>query len=822
MSSKGQLFGSKAARILLAAFSTATLATAAAAHEGDHWPVAGEKLRLSWGNSGGKFSFKTKKQISINPVSLAENPMVEGGTLIVRGLGGTPESTELIYLDPDLWSQIGSVDDPKGWEYRGTPYSGQGVSKIQIKTGKTDGSLQIQAKGYDWPFLVTSAHDPIEIVLAIGEFAYCAEFSTERQAEFKSNEPADIRAQYSLAPSECPAVCGNGILEIGEECDDGNDFDNDTCTNACLGCNPADADFATTYEGIQELIFDSPTYNCTNAACHGADAASAAGNLDLRAGTSHAGMLNVDSNIDPGIKRVFPGDQDLSMLYLKLAEKTLGTVDAPGTSMPQSAPALTVEHLEAIRMWIRGGAPETGVVEGTAELLESCLPPPTPLDIPQPPIPDPSAGTQFAMPAYDLLSGQEVEGCVASYYDVSATVPPSDIVDCPYTCDAGNQRGQLCDPMAATPCTAPGACVQMFLGTNPGGQCFSYRGNELYQDAQSHHSIVHIYPGAANWNDAGWGSWRCYGGPTPDAACDPTTADPCGTASGGVCGGHFHAGVACLDTLTEDWGSADFNTSDAPQFSGSQETTANFNFPPGVYSVLPVKGLIVWNSHAFNLTNQDTEMESWINIGYTSLRTWPAQGLFDSQWIFTQNVPPFERREYCATHTFAEGTHLFQLTSHTHKRGVRWRYYDAPQTPCSAPGGTTNPACVPSGSLLDGYESYDYSDPLTLHFDPPKVFSGSVADRTIKFCSLFDNGFTDPQDVKKQSTSPVPTGNLIIGGPCNDSVTFCLEGTNQGAPCNGNDAVCTGGGTCDACTLLGGVTTEDEMYISIGTFYIDP
>ena len=28
-------------------------------------------------------------------------------------------------------------------------------------------------------------------------------------------------------------ICGNSIVELGEECDDGNEVDDDGCTNAC-------------------------------------------------------------------------------------------------------------------------------------------------------------------------------------------------------------------------------------------------------------------------------------------------------------------------------------------------------------------------------------------------------------------------------------------------------------------------------------------------------------------------------------------------------------------------------------------------------------
>lgn len=780
----------KAALFALGLSAGAMLATSAVAHDGDHWPIAGDQLKMTYSDNGSKtkFQFKAKKQVNLNGVSLGEDPTTEGATLIVRGSG---TSTGVIQLDPERWSRIGSESKPRGWKFKGSPYYTSGITKIQVKSSKNGGSLQIQAKGFYWPFDLTDSQDSIEIMLTIGEYGYCAAYAVE---EMTTNEAGEIKGQLSASPTGCPQVCGNGITEIGEECDDGNFEDSDTCTNECLGCNPSSAEYASTYEGIQDLIFDNPVYNCSNDTCHGASVQS--GGLDLRSGLSHSNLVNVASSIAPGTKRVFPGDQDLSLLYNKIAEKTLGTPDAPGTSMPAGTSAVvTGELLEALRLWIRGGASETGVVAGTAELLGSCLPPATPLDIPQPPIPDPAEGAQFPMPGYNLASQSEVEGCVASYYDVSATVPANMMVDCPGVFPGTNETGLNA------------------------GKCLSYRGNALFQDAQSHHSIIHIYQGAYDWDDSGWGGWKCYGGPTPNAACSPETANACG--NGGVCGSGFHFGVACIG----DWGPPDFGNVNviAPQFAGSQESTADQNYPEGVFSVLPLKGLIVWNSHAFNLTGTDAEMNAWLNMGYTDVRTWPAQGIFAAQNIFTQDVPPFEQREYCATYTFPDNSQLFQLSSHTHKRGVRWRYYQAPQTPCTSvgPGGSqANPACTPGSPGDIFYESYDYSDALTINYDTPVTYAGTVNDRTIKYCALYDNGFEDPLTVKTQSGSPTPTGNLPIGGPCADSLTACMGGVNKGALCNGIDANCPGS-TCDACPLRGGVTTEDEMFLALGNYYID-
>ena len=77
---------------------------------------------------------------------------------------------------------------------------------------------------------------------------------------------------------------------------------------------------------------------------------------------SHDSLVSVASSIDPGTMRIFPGDQDLSMLYMKLAAKTSGTSGVPGSPMPSNAETVSEDHLAALRLWIRAGAPEDGVV----------------------------------------------------------------------------------------------------------------------------------------------------------------------------------------------------------------------------------------------------------------------------------------------------------------------------------------------------------------------------------------------------------------------------------------------------------------------------
>jgi hypothetical protein len=82
-------------------------------------------------------------------------------------------------------------------------------------------------------------------------------------------------------------------------------------------------------------------------------------------------LVGVESTEVPGLLRVKAGDAELSFLYEKLAS---ATPQGFGSRMPLGGDPLTTQELEAVRLWIEGGAPETGTVDGTGELLGVCLP----------------------------------------------------------------------------------------------------------------------------------------------------------------------------------------------------------------------------------------------------------------------------------------------------------------------------------------------------------------------------------------------------------------------------------------------------------------
>jgi cysteine-rich repeat protein len=598
----------------------------------------------------------------------------------------------------------------------------------------------------------------------------------------------------------CPMpVCGNGMQELpAEECDDANDFEGDGCRADCVRTECAV--FPATYDLIQRAIFENRS--CTNDACHGN---AQSGGLDLRAGASYDNLVDVFSSIDPNRKRVEPGDPQRSLLYLKLAAKTfpeqypaeeLGI----GTPMPSgTVPGLSEDELEAVRLWIYAAASRSGTAPGAADHLHACSPAPRPIQI-KPLAPPPAGqGVQLHMPPWIVDAHSEHEVCFASYYDVTDQVPAE------------------------------------LLG--PDGQSFCYKTEQLRQDPLSHHLIINRYVGEFGPDHPGWGEFRCVGGPRHGEPCVATERGACGT--GFECATAPIVRVGCSGVGPPDPGP------NASPFAGAQETNATSEFPDGAVRCVPLKGMVMWNSHAFNLTDRPGKLEAWVNFTFArpEERLHYAEQIFNLSAIFKMLVPACQQQEVCNFQVMPQGSHLFELTSHMHQRGKRWRTFRGrfrcrgerdpfdQQVPCDPLNPTQcseGVACVdpddrdPMASLI--YTNFLFNDPVQLRFDPPLLFSGDQADRTLTYCALYDNGFTDPTTVKRQSTSPpTPFGTSTCQSP-----THCVTG-KACTPCNGTTAEqrnrsCdsspgAGDGLCDACTLTGGVTTEDEMFLLLGSFY---
>jgi hypothetical protein len=539
----------------------------------------------------------------------------------------------------------------------------------------------------------------------------------------------------------------------------GSDSSGDTTPKSC--------NYASTYDAIQATVFEAK--GCTASSCHG-DAMF--GDLDLRADASYDALIRQPSMIDPLIERVFPGDQDRSLLYHKLAAATEGTdLGSLGQPMPVGADPLTTDQLEAMRLWIRAGAPSDSIVGGTLELL-GCdgTFDPDPNKIDPLPAPDANEGVQFYAGAWPLDAEAEDEVCFASYYDVTDQVPAEYVVDC-------DEFGE-------------------------GRKCFAFRRNELAQDGQSHHSIINVYTPESDPNGGDWGPWECLGG-TPaitSVACIFYPHAPQDFGLGGGLGGSSGTEV---------------------QLSGAQESTFIDVPPAGVYSILPLKGFVSWNSHGFNLTKKTTTIEQWVNLTFApeSERQWPRHQIFEADDIFAMtSVAPFQKREICTTWTLPQYSKLLTLSSHMHVRGELFRIWLPPNEPCRAGNN-----CLPPESEAE-YESRIYDDPVYTYYDPPNGYaSAAVADRTFKACAVYDNGADNPLEVKRESTKPnTPACSFPLAFcGCVAEQRVCFGGDNQGEPCDGDDSVCGEGGLCDACPLRGGVTTDDEMFLPLGSFYVE-
>jgi len=811
----------------------------------------GDHVMLKAGSNpkNNEFTFRSAKD---QPPLLVNPDPTTTFRLLVRGGSNPADRSALVTLDPDRWKRSG-----KGWQYKSSRGKQGGVRIVKIKNGR----IKLKARGKLWQFTPDGQDEPVTVHIQIGNQWYCSSFGGTVQA----NDTREFKARDAGAPESCPMeMCGNGVQEVGEQCDDGNLVPNDGCANDCLVAACEGESYASTFEAIQSVVLDP--YGCTSGLCHGQYDGltgqpripgdpdfhesglvllpASAANLPAGAPQGLDGVLAYNHQalltLEPANNAFYDhfaveGDSKTSLVYQALYKKThcVGAVNPPPAcadlentvqAMPDSVTfGIDPLELEAIDIWLRAGAPFEGVVAQTAEKLNACLPPATPQKIDPPPAPPAGEGVQLISSAWALPEQSENEICFPIYYDLSNVVPVERQIDCPT-----DENGDVFGP------------------NNTGGKCFRWDRQFLLQDPQSHHSIIHIYTGAASVADESWGEWtKKPNDPLNEVeSCDPLDIDP-NLGFNPDCSGEPKRSAACLNYGPDDFGFGGFGgPGESPQFSGSQETHYEQNLYEGVYSILPLKGIVVFNSHAFNLTDTGTTMNQYLNLWFADeTDNLPAHQIFDAQEIFWTTpipippvpeafptVPPFETREFCGSYTLPDGANLFWLSSHTHRHGVRWRTWGPPNTPCV----NGDAACVPPPNddrLM--YYSTVYNDPIQLEIDPPLPFTGSEADRTFLFCGLYDNGSSPGSpSVKRASLSPDPPTvfGFPVGGPCPEAERACIspDPAKRGQLCSGQpepDRFCDStlgafDGLCDACPLRGGFTTEDEMFILLGNYFV--
>ncbi len=635
------------------------------------------------------------------------------------------------------------------------------------------------------------------------------------------------------------------------------------CAAAPLLAQECDETFDSTFDLIQEVIFENK--GCTSVTCHSGPLP--AGGLDLTAGNAYDNLIDqpVQSVVaGAGLKRVVPVNKGNSLLWLNLAAAVLPDQwRAPLQAMPIGGfPPLSFNELELVRMWIEYGATRRGVVPGTGDLVDACTGPPGRLEVE--PLPPPAAadGFQLRAPQQVLPPLSERETCFVSYYDARGKVPAESLT--------------------------------------AGGARFRYKRVEPRQDPLSHHAVVFIYEGHTPIDSPVWGAFACRGGAMDGTPCNPRNTTFCG--ADGVCGSPPIPSLACIGYGPGD---ASIGTGETSLFNTMASSAAETD---GIFTEAPVEGMLVWNSHAFNVSAEPAKLDIWVNILFARANEQRHQlrRFVDVSEISKMRPPPFGADEVCHHKVLDDGAQVLDITSHTHKRGKRFEVFEG-RFACAG-GPFSGAACTPFGpdanfpvsdlcagfpcqsrhtprvgdcnrdlevdiselitgvgialemrpladcprfdgngdgrlsigELIGGvdaalappmrdadesllYTTLSYADPLVLQFVPPRYFASRDAtaeERTLTFCALYDNGFIDPDDVKRRSTSPARSS-------CQP--THCAEG-RVGEPCSFGpvdmrDRLCdtasaAGDGFCDACPAGFGVTTDDEMFVLTGSFFI--
>jgi cysteine-rich repeat protein len=177
-----------------------------------------------------KVKFTAKRDANVD-LPLAANPTQVGATLEVMGDGAGDGATGELSLDADKWIGLGNPAGAKGWRYI-DPDSTAGIKKIVIKDGNSGGTITISGGKASWPYAVTQPQGTITLRFVVGTDVYCAEFSANALLE---NTAGTVKGKAAPAPLDCgtPTSCGDGAVQVPEECDDGDTDSGDGCSATC-------------------------------------------------------------------------------------------------------------------------------------------------------------------------------------------------------------------------------------------------------------------------------------------------------------------------------------------------------------------------------------------------------------------------------------------------------------------------------------------------------------------------------------------------------------------------------------------------------------
>ena len=247
-------------------------------------PLAGRSLRVepTEGGSRSLVVLKSAKTTALATTDPLPDPRIQETSILVRWSGGAPVRegrTERILLDPTKWSALGQPAGSRGWRYHDPSATRGGIRSISLRQTARSGSLRWTARGPGWDWPMTGPLASMDLDLQIGDQRLCSSFEADT-AETRINTTAGrLSARAMPGPAQCgSAVCGNGLVEGPESCDDGNLSETDLCSNDCLreqGPSPEDPAPGTT------LLFENNRLHLV-----GPSTALQPGRLEIEPGTA--------------------------------------------------------------------------------------------------------------------------------------------------------------------------------------------------------------------------------------------------------------------------------------------------------------------------------------------------------------------------------------------------------------------------------------------------------------------------------------------------------------------------------------------------------
>jgi cysteine-rich repeat protein len=163
------------------------------------------------------------------------------------------QTNPLVPLPCENWSVSGG-----GFRYSDKSGASGGVQKILYKLGK----LIIKVKGASYAPAIHGPAAFAEVRFRVGTQSLCGRFTT-----FAKNDAAQLSGKGPSA--ECVVICGDGIAEGDETCDDGDAINGNGCDNNCrtTGCGNGLRTAGEACDDGNAIDGDGCDNNCTVTGC---------------------------------------------------------------------------------------------------------------------------------------------------------------------------------------------------------------------------------------------------------------------------------------------------------------------------------------------------------------------------------------------------------------------------------------------------------------------------------------------------------------------------------------------------------------------------